>query len=298
MRVKYREEPCHSALNRVKGMGFEWSLNPYMGCFHRCAFCYVRGFEHRADRPADDRYGTSVRVKSNIADVLRAELARPTWKREFVLIGAATDPYQPAEGQYRLTRSCLEALGHSRTPFGIITRGTLIVRDIDVLVAASKRAEVNVSFSIPTLDERVWKATEPTTPHPRQRLRVLKRLVDAGINAGVAMMPILPGLSDQPEQLEAVVRAAREAGATKLFAGLVNLREGTRDHFMTVIAREWPELLPQYQDLFAGRSYLPKALNEPLAKTVGALRRRHGIADRRKIRHLPPEEPAQLELLI
>src|SRR5438093_3128117 len=117
MRAEYREEPCKTALNRVSNMPFQWSLNPYMGCAHRCTFCYVRGFERRADRPSDDRYGRSIRVKINFADVLRAELARPSWQREEVLIGAATDPYQPAEGRYRLTRACIEHLGAWRTPF-------------------------------------------------------------------------------------------------------------------------------------------------------------------------------------
>src|SRR5206468_5879674 len=177
MRVEYREEPCRSALNRVKGMPFGWSLNPYMGCAHRCTFCYVRAFELRADRPADDRYGRTIRVKVNVAEVLRAELARPSWKGEAVAIGAATDPYQPAEGLYRLTRGCLEALAAARNPFGIITRGTLILRDLDVLTDAAKRAEVSINFSIPTLDLEIWRKTEPGTPPPRQRLRVLKKLV-------------------------------------------------------------------------------------------------------------------------
>jgi len=296
MRVRYREEPCRSALNPVAGMDFEWSLNPYMGCVHRCAFCYVRGFEHRADRPSDERYGTSIRVKVNIADVLKAELARPTWKRAFVLIGAATDPYQPAEGTYRLTRACLAALGHARTPFGLITRGTLIVRDIDVLVEASRRAKVTISFSIPTLDEHVWRITEPTTPHPRQRLRALRTLVDAGVQAGVAMAPLLPGLSDSPESIETVVKAARDAGAVSLWGGLVNLRPGTREHFMTVLDKHWPELLPRYRELFEHRSYLPRDVTEPVGETVKRLRRHHGIADRRTIRHRPPEEPSQMQL--
>src|SRR5205085_4683189 len=181
MRAEYREEPCKSALNRVTGMMFDWSLNPYMGCVHRCTFCYVRAFEKRADRPSDDRYGTSIRVKVNVVDVLRQELLRPSWKREQVAIGAATDPYQPAEGRYRLTRGCIRALGAARTPFGIITRGTLIVRDLDVLAEAAGNAEVGVNFSIPTLDEDVWRRTEPGTPHPRQRLRALRMLIDAGI---------------------------------------------------------------------------------------------------------------------
>src|SRR6266508_1968492 len=136
MRVEYREEPCRTALNRVVGMDFNWSLNPYMGCAHRCTFCYVRAFERRADRPWDERYGSSIRVKINIADVLRVELARPSWRREEVVVGAATDPYQPAEGRYRLTRACLERLAETRTGFGIITRGPLVVRDLDVLVEA------------------------------------------------------------------------------------------------------------------------------------------------------------------
>src|SRR5262245_61323330 len=166
MRAEYREEPCKVALNHVKGMPFAWSLNPYMGCAHRCTFCYVRAFELRADRPFDDRYGASIRVKVNVAEVLRAELARRSWQGEPVAIGAATDPYQPAEGRYRLTRACLEALSAASNPFSIITRGPLIVRDVDVLAEASRRASVSVTFSVPTLDREVWRRTEPGTAPP------------------------------------------------------------------------------------------------------------------------------------
>src|SRR5687768_12554736 len=181
MRVEYREEPCRSALNRVKGMMFGWSLNPYMGCVHRCTFCYVRHFERRAERPSDDRYGTSIRVKTNVAEVLRNELGRPSWKGEGVAIGAATDPYQPAEGKYKLTRACIEVLAAASNPFSLITRGPMIVRDLDVLTDGAKRAQVSITFSIPTLDEEVWRKTEPSTAHPRQRLRAVRELVDAGI---------------------------------------------------------------------------------------------------------------------
>src|SRR5205823_7524845 len=169
-----------------------------MGCVHRCTFCYVRAFELRADRPFDDRYGRSIRVKTNVVEVLRRELARPRWEHESVAIGAATDPYQPAEGRYRLTRGCLEAFAEARTPFSIITRGPLIVRDVDVLVEAARRAEVSVTFSVPTIDPEVWRRTEPGTAPPLQRLRVLSRLVDAGIRASVGMAPILPGISYAP----------------------------------------------------------------------------------------------------
>jgi DNA repair photolyase len=298
MRVEYREEPCRSALNRVQNMGFEWSLNPYMGCAHRCAFCYVRAFEQRADRPADGRYGWSIRVKVNVVEVLRTELGRASWKRDTVVIGAATDPYQPAEGRYRLTRRSIEALAAARNPLGVITRGPMIVRDIDVLQHAAARAKVTVNFSIPTLDEAVWNATEPGTAPPRQRMRALRMLVDAGIDAGVGMAPILPGISDHPEQLAAVVRAAREAGATRVWSNLLYLKPGTREHFLETLDRHWPEERARYDALYRHRAYLGKAENAPLAAQISSLKQRFGIRDRRTLRFVPPEDPVQLDLAI
>jgi DNA repair photolyase len=289
MRPEYREEPCRSALNRVKGMMFGWSLNPYMGCAHQCTFCYVRAFERRAERPADDRYGTSIRVKTNVVEVLRRELARRSWKGETVAIGAATDPYQPAEGRYRLTRGCLEVLSEAANPFAIITRGPSIVRDIDVLAAAAARAEVHVTFSVPTLDDRIWRLTEPNTPPPRQRLRALSRLRDAGIDAGVGMAPILPGLSDDPKLLADVVKAARDAGATSIWTNVLYLRPGTREHFLEHLARDWPELLPRYERLYQGRAYLGKAEIEPVRREVAELRHRFAITE--PVRRSNPRGP-------
>lgn len=269
MRSEYREEPCRSALNRVKGMPyFAWSLNPYMGCVHRCTFCYVRAFERRAQRPSDERYGTSIRVKANIVEVLRAELRRPGWKRETVVIGAATDPYQPAEGAYRLTRGCIEALSDARTPLSIITRSPLIVRDIDVLQHAAARAGAEVSFSVPTLEREVWRKTEPGAAPPLQRLKALEKLAAAGISAGVGVAPILPGLSDGPEQLAAVVRAAKEAGAKHLWAKVLDLRPGTREHFLECLARDFPEQVESYLDLYAGRAFLARHRSEPAIELV------------------------------
>jgi DNA repair photolyase len=298
MDPEYREEPCRSALNRVKGMGFKWSLNPYMGCVHRCTFCYVRAFERRADRPSDDRYGKSIRVKVNVADVLRLELARPSWEREWIAIGAATDPYQPAEGRYRLTRACIEALAEARNPFSIITRGPMIVRDIDVLVEAARRASVSVTFSIPTLDDDVWRKTEPSTAHPRQRLKAVSKLVDAGIKTGVGMAPILPGISDHPEQLRDVVKAAREAGATGVWTNLLFLRPGTREHFLQHLAEDWPELVPSYRKLYRGRAYLGADDVNPVKQRVSALARELGIADRRVRPARPEAKPEQLALTV
>ena len=296
--VEYREEPCKSALNRVSHMPFRWSLNPYMGCAHRCTFCYVRAFERRADRPSDDRYGRSIRVKVNVAEVLERELARPSWRGEAVAIGAATDPYQPAEGRYRLTRSCLEALARVSNPFSIITRNPMIVRDLDVLREAARRADVGVNFSIPTLDLEVWRRTEPGTPPPQQRFRALRALVDAGIKAGVGMAPILPGISDRPEQLADVVRAAREAGATHVWANVLFLRPGTREHFLECLARDWPEELERYEQLYARRVYLRGEEATETRRRVAELSRRYAIADRRAVRLAPPPEPEQLSLAV
>jgi len=298
MRAEYREEPCRNALNRVRGMPFAWSLNPYMGCVHRCTFCYVRAFEARADRPWDDRYGASIRVKTNVAEVLRRELARPSWQREAVAVGAATDPYQPAEGRYRLTRACIEAFAEASSPFSIITRGPLIVRDVDVLAEAARRARVSVTFSVPTLDEEIWRRTEPGTAPPRQRLRALSRLVEAGIDARVGMAPILPGLSDRPELLADVVREARAAGATGIWANLLYLRPGTREHFLAALERDWPELLPDYERLYQRSAYLPRRETDPVRERVSALARSHGVRDRRRVRLEPPPIAEQLEIAV
>ena len=295
MRTEFREEPCKTALNPVKGMQFKWSLNPYMGCAHQCTFCYVRAFERRADRPSDSRYGASIRVKVNIPQVLRQEVTRSKWKHESIAIGAATDPYQPAEGKYRLTRGCLEVLCCVSNPFSIVTRGPMIVRDIDLLKEGSGRAPVEVNFSIPTLDPEAWRKSEPGTAPPRQRLRALKTLVDAGIKAGVGMAPLLPGITDKPDLMRDVVRAARDAGAVHLWANVLNLRPGTREHFMENLARDWPEQSAHYERLYQ-QPYLSKAVSEPVFERVRELRAEYDIGDRRRQPIEPEPAPQQLPL--
>ena len=276
-------------------MAFRWSLNPYMGCVHRCTFCYVRGFELRAGRPGDARYGTSIRVKVNIGEVLRREVARPSWKRELVAFGSATDPYQPAEGRYRLTRACIQTLMEFDTPLSLITRGPMVVRDIDLLADAATRAGATVTFSIPTLDDRIWRTTEPATAHPRQRLRALARLRDAGVPAGVGMAPLLPGLSDDPGLMSDVVRAARDAGATHLWWNVLHLKPGTKEHFLESLARDWPEQLAQYQNLYAERVYLGRVETGPIDAAMHQLKGEWPIVGRRPAltvrRHREPPSP-------
>jgi len=298
--VEYVEQPCKTALNPVKGMGFKWSLNPYMGCEHRCAFCYVRAYEKRADRPFDGQYGRAVRIKVNVAEVLRRELARPSWRRETVVVGAATDPYQPAEGGYRLTRACLQAFADFASPVGLITRGPMIVRDVDLLSALARRAQLNITFSIPTLDDEVWRRTEPGTAHPRQRLRAVERLSGAGLRVGVGMAPILPGLSDRPDQIEAVVIAARDAGASHVWSGMLHLRDGTRQHFLDTLGRYWPELLPRYLADYRTGPYLSAEKTRPVQSAVSELVSRVGMGSVHREFLTPPPappEPQQLSLL-
>lgn len=295
-RIEYREEPCKSALSRVRGMHFTWSLNPYMGCAHRCTFCYVRAFEQRAARPSGQAYGRSIRVKTNIVTVLDAEVRKRSWQRETVAIGSATDPYQPAEGRYRLTRGCIQVLARSRTPFEIITRGPLIVRDIDVLQEAAARVPVTVNVSVPTLDEHVWRNTEPGTAPPRQRLRAVRMLVEAGIRAGVGMAPVLPGLSDHPDQLMEVVQAARDAGATHLWTRTLYLGPGTREHFMEGLARVWPEEAARYASLYR-TAYLDRSIDQPIRARVERLSHEAGIAGRRARPVEAPPAERQIALL-
>lgn len=292
----YREEPCKTALNRVKGMPFAWTLNPYMGCVHRCTFCYVRAFERRADRPWDAAYGESIRVKTNVVEVLRREVSRRGWRREQVAIGGATDPYQPAEGRYRLTRGCIEALAASRTPFGIVTRGPMIVRDIDVLQEAATRAAVGVSVSLPTLDRDVWRTTEPGTAPPHQRLRAVRALAEAGIDVRVGVAPVIPGLSDAPAKLADVLAAARDAGASGAWCNVLHLRPGTREYFLECLQRDWPELMPRYARLYR-TAYLPRAESTEISALVADLGRRIDVGSRAGPTLAPPRAPEQLALL-
>jgi DNA repair photolyase len=227
-------------------------------------------------------------VKINVAEVLRRELARPSWGREAVAVGTATDPYQPAEGRYRLTRACLEALLASGTPANVTTKGTLVVRDADVLQALAAGPGGGVSVSLITLDEAVWRALEPGTPPPRQRLRALRRLADAGVPCGLALAPVLPGITDSPAALEEVVRAGAEAGARWLWAGAVHLEPAVRDWFLGALAGFAPGAVGAYQRVYGrvgtseGLRYAPRGYAARLAEWVGELKARYGLAERRR----------------
>src|SRR5690349_2764924 len=199
--ASYQEITCRSALNAVKGMPFNWTLNPYRGCTHACHYCFARRYQTQFELGPDDHFSSFILVKVNLVEVLVRELDHPSWTREQVAVGTATDPYQPIEGHYKLTRRSLEALLRGRTPVGLVTKGPMVVRDADLLADLGHEAGCTVYMSIPTVDEDAWRSLEPGTAHPLQRLRAVRTLRDAGVNVGVLMAPVVPGFTTQPAKL-------------------------------------------------------------------------------------------------
>ena len=278
----YQEIRCRSALNRCKGMPFmKWTLNPYRGCTHGCHYCFARKYQPHLELDADDQFASVIFVKTNFVDVLRRELDKPSWAKESIGFGTATDPYQPIEGTYKLSRGTLEALRDAASPVGIVTKGPMIVRDKDVLQDLSKRAACRVHVSIPTVDEDAWEKLEPGVAHPNQRLRAVRELVDAGIDCGVLMAPIVPGFSTQPAKMERTIKAIADSGARSVGAMVMHLEGGTRDHFMAMLQREYPEMVSKYTQLYASK-YVPKDYDRRVQEVVSLMRERYGIAPRRK----------------
>jgi DNA repair photolyase len=275
--ARYQEVSCRSALNPVVGMPFNWTLNPYRGCTHGCHYCFARRYQTQFELGPGDEFSSLIFVKTNFPDVLRHELDRPSWTREQVALGTATDPYQPIEGHYKLTRRTLEALIAGRTPVGIVTKGPMIVRDKDLLAALSRVAGCTVCVSVPTVDEDAWRALEPGTAHPLQRLRAVRALREAGVKAGVLMMPIVPGFTTQPSKLNATVKAIADHDAAFLGANVMYLKDGTKDHFMGFLAREFPHMVEGYGRLYAGAYAAPAYVREVRA-IIDMVRRRHGMA--------------------
>jgi len=276
----YQEVTCRSALNRVQGMPFAWTLNPYRGCTHACHYCFARRYHTQFELDTDDQFSSVILVKRNFVEVLTRELDRPSWTREQVALGTATDPYQPIEGRYRLTRGTIAALIRARTPVGIVTKGPMIVRDRDLLIELSRVAKCTVCLSVPTVDDEAWQALEPGTAHPRQRLRAVRELVDAGIHAGVLMAPIVPGFSSSRSKLERTVKAIADSGARFVGANVMYLQDGTRTHFMKFIASEFPAMAPRFERLYAAGKYPPSEYRKEIKAMVGVLQARYGMGRR------------------
>lgn len=274
----YQEVICRSALNRVRGMPFAWTLNPYRGCTHGCHYCFARRYQTQLEMGPGDDFSSVILVKRNFPDVLRRELTRHH-EPGTIALGTATDPYQPAEGHYRLTRRTLEALLERPVPVGLITKGPLVVRDAALLADLSRRTTCTVHMSVPTVDEEAWRRLEPGTAHPLQRLRAVSTLVEAGVDAGVLMAPIVPGISSHPAKLAATIRAIADHRARFIGSVVLHLEGGTRAHFLEFLQREYPELVGGYRRLYAGK-YPRGDYAARVRSTLGMLKAKYGLARR------------------
>jgi DNA repair photolyase len=279
--ARYQEVSCRSALNRVTGMPFNWTLNPYRGCTHACHYCFARRYQTQFELDPDDEFSSVIFVKTNLVEVLKRELDHPSWVRDNVAFGTATDPYQPIEGHYKLTRGALEALLAGKTSVGLITKGPMVVRDRDLLAEMSRTLGSTVYMSVPTVDEHAWSSLEPGTAHPLQRLRAVRQLRDAGVNAGVLMAPLVPGFSTRPEQLEATVKAVADHGAAFVGANVMFLKQGTRDHFLGFIRREFPQMLEGFEKLYRG-PYAPSGYTSAIRQMISTLQQRYDIRPRER----------------
>lgn len=274
--MTFYEVKARTIINHVSGdrFGFNWTINPYRGCSHACGYCFARPTHTYLDFDAGTDFETKIVVKINAAVLLHKELRKPRWEGDLIAMGTNTDPYQRAEGHYKLMRGILKELNAVGNPYSILTKGTLIQRDIDLLTEGASRGLVHTNVSVGTVDQTVWRASEPGTPNPRKRLELVGKLNDAGIPCGVLMAPILPGISDSPEQLRETVKACADAGATHISPIVLHLRPGVKEEFMTWLEDAYPDLVDDYTAMYR-RSNAPKDVTSPITKTVANFKRKY-----------------------
>jgi DNA repair photolyase len=278
--TRFYEVRARSALNRVpkrSQMPFKWTVNPYRGCTHACKFCFARPTHTYLGFNAGRDFEREIVVKVNAPEVLRAELRRPSWKHEHVAMGTNTDPYQWVEGRYKLMPGIWEALRDTGTPGSILTKSPLLLRDIDLM---KQVPGISANLSIPTLEEKAWRATEPHTPHPRKRLEALAELNRAGIPTGVLIAPLMPGINDSPKQVQEILELATEAGAVDIGGIALHLRGEVKALWFDWLREHRPDLLERYERLYARGAYAPRNERERLSK----LARRVGTKQRRYLR--------------
>jgi DNA repair photolyase len=274
---------CRTIINRVPAasrMPFTFTINAYRGCSHACSYCFARPTHAYLDLGIGDDFERKIVVKVNAVERLRAELASPRWHGSPIAMGTNTDPYQRAEGKYHLTQGIVRALSERANPFSILTKSTLVLRDLDLLADAARTTRVRVDFSIATLDEEVWRRMEPGAPHPARRVEAVARLNEAGVASGVLLGALLPGISDSDEQLRAVIDACVAAGAVSISAVPLHLRPGVKEHFLASLREQFPEHVERYERRYATRAYVPaaesRAISERVRTFVADARRRLG----------------------
>ena len=276
---------CKTLLNKidVPRVPFRWTLNPYRGCRHACTYCYARPTHEFLGQDPGRDFETRVFAKVNAAEVLRRELKRPSWRRESIAIGTASDPYEPAEAEYKITRDILHVLRDFRNPVSITTKGILVRRDADILAELSGFADVHVNFSVGTINEKTWKIMEPGTPNPFARLEAMQYLVENGVSAGVMMAPLLPGISDDEANIQEVVSAAHSYKAEYLGADVLFLKPGSKEWFMPMLKEAYPHLDSGYNRLYGNKTYAPEQYTKIVLETVDRVRRQWSLPDRAKI---------------
>lgn len=278
--VTFHEVAAKSALNRVPGtsrLPMSWTVNPYRGCTHACVYCFARTTHTYLGLDSGRDFDSQIVVKVNVAEVLAAELARPSWAREHVALGTNTDPYQRAEGRYSLMPGIIGALARSGTPFSILTKGSLIRRDLPLLADASRDTGVSVALSVAVFDDALQPTLEPGAPSTAARLAAVEAASSAGLEAGVVMAPVLPFLTDSPERLDEAMRRIREAGASAVSYDILNLRPGIKEWFARWLARERPDVLPRYRELYGKRAYVPADYRALLRERMRTAMAAHGL---------------------
>ncbi|HEY8452672.1 MAG: Rv2578c family radical SAM protein [Micromonosporaceae bacterium] len=278
--MTFYEVRAKSLINRVpptSRVPFEWTINPYRGCSHACVYCFARRTHTYLDLDAGEDFDRRIVVKVNAGELLRKELASPRWRGDHIAMGTNVDCYQRAEGRYGLMREILTGLRDFANPFSILTKGTLILRDLDLLRQAAEVTEVGLAVSIGFVDEKLWRSVEPGTPSPRRRLDVVRRLSDAGFRVGVLMAPVLPGITDDDASIDATVAAIASAGAASLTALPLHLRPGAREWYGRWLVRERPDLVPRYRELYARGAYLSRDYQREITARVRAAARRYGL---------------------
>jgi DNA repair photolyase len=295
--IRFHEVRAKSALNRVPGgrYGFGWTVNPFRGCTHACRYCFARRTHKYLDLDAGEDFEREIVVKVNVPELLRAELKRPGWKRELVALGTNTDPYQWVESRYRMMPEILEALEAAETPVSVLTKSPLVMRDLEIYERMAKKLPVSVNLSVPTLDEDAWRATEPHTPSPAARLDAVAELRARGIDSGVLIAPLMPGINDNPDQVRPIVERARAAGATFLGGVALHLRDEVKDVFFAWLEAKRPDLLPRYEALYGDRAYMRPEQRKQATRAVKGWGR--GRARRPAPREItPPAKPVQSPL--
>jgi DNA repair photolyase len=295
--ITFHEVTARSALNKVpeaSKMPFRWTINPYRGCSHACKYCFARKTHEYLELDSGHDFDSQIVVKTNVGEVLRRELARPSWQGEHIAMGTNVDCYQRAEGRYRLMPPILEALRDAANPFSILTKGALILRDLPLLEQAADVTDVSAAVSVGFLDDAVWRSVEPGTPPPQRRLDVARTLNEAGISCGVLMAPVLPYLTDSDDQLESTVAAVAATGAPYVSPIVLHLRPGAREWWQAWMRRERPDLLPRYRALYGERSDTPKAYQHEITAKVRALADRYGVGRTNVLRRRTGHERARL----